>query len=146
MAERIYHQFEKTAEGKNLKLHFKSEGPSQGEGDEILLHEVFVNLFQNAINATPSGGEISLSINKDKEKIKIVVEDTGCGIPELDIPHIFNRFYKVDKSHSSQGSGLGLCISKWIVEAHGGTISVQSTPGKGSRFILSFPKSLPPNF
>jgi signal transduction histidine kinase len=140
LVERVYHQFQRPAEEKNLTLHFKSEGSVPGHGDELLLREVLMNLIQNAINATPSGGEISLSLHKEKETIRILIEDTGCGIPEKDSPHIFNRFYKVDKSHSGQGSGLGLCICKWIVEAHRAVIMVESTSGKGSRFILAFPK------
>jgi len=67
------------------------------------------------------------------------VADTGCGIPENEIHRIFDRFYQVDKSRSSQGSGLGLSICKWIVEAHQGSILVESAAGQGSRFIVSLP-------
>jgi len=73
------------------------------------------------------------------------VADTGCGIPPEEIPHIFERFYQVDRSRASQGSGLGLSLCRWIVEAHGGRIAVDSAVGRGSRFAVTLPASTAAN-
>lgn len=109
------------------------------KGDEVLLRELLLNLVQNAINYTGEGGEIRLSLEQQDGHAAISIADTGYGIPEDEIPHIFERFYQVDKSRSSHGNGLGLSICKWIVEAHQGRITVNSTIGKGSRFDVFLP-------
>ncbi|MCI0528547.1 MAG: HAMP domain-containing histidine kinase, partial [Nitrospira sp.] len=88
------------------------------------------------------GGEVKLMLEGDDGRIKLSVSDTGPGIPEYELPRIFDRFYQVDKSRSSQGSGLGLSICKWIAEAHQGKITVDSTVGQGSRFNVSLPSKI----
>jgi len=108
-------------------------------GDELLLRELLINLVQNAVIATPAGGTVTLGVARRDGRIECSVADTGCGIPPEEIPHIFDRFYKVDRSRSSQGSGLGLSLCKWIVEAHNGRIVVDSTVGLGSRFTVILP-------
>ena len=108
-------------------------------GDEILIRELLLNLIKNAITYTEACGNVTLSMEKDDKDIIISVDDTGIGIPEEDIPHIFERFYQVDKSRSTKGSGLGLSICKWIVESHQGRIAVESTIGKGSKFTVYLP-------
>lgn len=128
-------------EEKGIRLSFNMNGPVFTMGDELLLREVLLNLLQNAITYTPSGGEISLSLDNSGDLIMISVSDTGCGIPDADIPRIFDRFYQVNKSRSSQGSGLGLSICQWIVQAHQGKIAVSSTVDKGSQFTVSLPSS-----
>lgn len=106
-------------------------------GDEDLLSQVWVNLLVNAIKFTPEGGIICVSLNEKTVKIS----DTGVGISKDDLPHIFERFYKVDKSRdrSLGGNGLGLSLAKKIVALHGGTITAQSEPGKGTTFTISLP-------
>jgi heavy metal sensor kinase len=141
LMEFISSQFIVPAQEKNLRLTLNSNGPAWIIGDELLLRELLLNLIQNAITFTPKGGEVTLSLEKGSGRIELSVTDTGCGIPEDEIPHIFERFYQVDRSRSSQGSGLGLSICKWIVEAHKGQIAVESTVGQGSRFTVSFPAS-----
>jgi heavy metal sensor kinase len=108
-------------------------------GDEELLRELLINLVQNAVTATPAGGTVTLGLARRDGRIECSVADSGCGIPPEEIPYIFDRFYKVDRSRSSQGSGLGLSLCKWIVEAHHGRIVVESTVGQGSRFTVILP-------
>lgn len=104
--------------------------------------EVLYNLIDNALRHTNSGGKITVSGEKpDPQKVCITVTDTGTGIPEEHLPHLFDRFYRVDKTRSraNGGTGLGLAIVKKIVEQHEGTISVESEPGKGTTFIITLP-------
>jgi len=111
-------------------------------GDEVLLRELLLNLVQNAVTYTPAGGTITLALARRDDRIELSVADTGCGIPPEEMPRIFDRFYQVDRSRASLGSGLGLSLCKWIVEAHGGRIVVDSAVGRGSRFtvVLSAPE------
>jgi Signal transduction histidine kinase len=108
------------------------------EGDEDLLSQVWVNLLVNAIKFTPDNGTICISISENTVKIA----DTGIGISKDDLPHILERFYKVDKSRdrSLGGNGLGLSLAKKIVELHGGTIAVQSELERGTTFTIVLPQ------
>jgi len=128
------------AKGINLKLDLEPELPAL-YGDRHRLHEVLVNLLNNAIEYTPPDGEVFLRGKHYQGQVIFEVEDTGCGIPEEELPYIFERFYKVDKSRrrNAQGSGLGLAITKHLVELHGGNIEVESKVGKGSTFRVSLP-------
>jgi signal transduction histidine kinase len=105
------------------------------------ISQVLRNLLANAITHTPDGGRITVSTILEDKQIKVSVQDTGEGIPATDLPNMFERFYRVDKSRARNrgGSGLGLTIAKRLVEAHGGAIGVQSEPGKGSCFYFSLP-------
>ncbi|WP_026679335.1 sensor histidine kinase [Fictibacillus gelatini] len=109
--------------------------------DEKLLHQVWTNLITNSIKFTENGGSISLRLRKNDGECQIEIKDTGIGISEKDLPHIFNRFYKADKARSRKegSSGLGLAITKKIVELHGGHIHVESQLGKGTTFIVNLP-------
>ncbi len=111
--------------------------------DEDLLLQLLLNLLDNAIKYTPSGGQVTIGWNLDGAQVVLCVQDTGIGISEEHIPHIFDRFYRVDKSRgrAEGGTGLGLAISKWIVEAHGGSIYVESTEGKGTTISVHLPTS-----
>ncbi|MEJ2695576.1 MAG: ATP-binding protein, partial [Candidatus Sulfobium sp.] len=111
-------------------------------GDTFLLDQAFSNLVENSIKYTPRGGKVTITTQEKEGKALITVSDTGIGIPEEDIPHLFERFYRVDKERSRRagGTGLGLSITQWIIKAHKGTITVRSTPGSGSDFIVSLPK------
>ena len=112
-------------------------------GDQERIHQLLVILIDNALKFTEEGGEISLSCIKNASTIVLAVEDNGIGIPKGDIPKIFNRFYQVEKSRTAnEGSGLGLSIAKWIVEAHQGTIKVTSEPNKKTRFEMIFSKNM----
>lgn len=111
--------------------------------DKERIEQVITNIIGNAIKYTPDGGKITASLEYDeKQRYKITVTDTGVGISKEDIPHLFERFYRVDKSRSTDagGTGLGLSIAKDIVDAHNGSISVSSEPGKGTDVTIILPK------
>ncbi|MGM0652265.1 MAG: sensor histidine kinase [Bacillota bacterium] len=129
-------------EEKGVKLSFNTEhNLAVMHGDRHRMHEVLVNLLENALQYTPPGGEVSFKIYQKKRQVVFEVRDTGCGIPEEELLLIFERFYKVDKARrrSGKGSGLGLAISKQLVELHGGTIEVESELNKGSVFRVYLP-------
>ncbi|CAJ1002767.1 sensor histidine kinase [Brevibacillus aydinogluensis] len=109
--------------------------------DEELMSQVWVNLLHNSVKFTPHGGSISVRLEQDGQHVIVCVADTGIGIAEEDLPHLFERFFKADKSRnrSSGGSGLGLSIVKKIVDMHHGTISVTSKPGEGAAFTVTLP-------
>ncbi|CAN5465800.1 hypothetical protein BH10PLA1_BH10PLA1_06550 [soil metagenome] len=106
--------------------------PVMADADRI--SHVFSNLLNNALKYTSSGGQARISVEAADRGVQFTVEDTGVGIPAESLPRIFERFYRVPGQHGSTGAGLGLAIAKEIVEVHNGTISVESTPGQGSRF------------
>jgi len=135
--------FEKNARDKGLKLIFdmRDDLPAV-TADRVRLEQVIVNLVDNAIKYT-NQGEVKISARKEDNAMRIDVEDTGIGIPEKDIPRIFERFYRVDKGRSRElgGTGLGLAIVKHIIQAHKGLIWIKSISGKGTTFSLSLPIS-----
>ncbi len=110
-------------------------------GDSDRLKQLFLNLVDNAIKYTPPGGKVSLSLAKKSGWAHFQVSDTGVGIPAENLPHVFERFYRVDKSRTRAqgGSGLGLSIAKWITQAHGGAIRVESEMGVGTTFTVTLP-------
>lgn len=109
------------------------------QGDKSKLQRLVTNLLENAIKYNRRGGTVTISASKDNQQVNIRVEDTGLGIPEEELPHIFERFYRCDRSRSLAGIGLGLSLAKAIVKAFGGEIYVQSTLNKGSIFTVSLP-------
>jgi signal transduction histidine kinase len=109
--------------------------------DRARIRQLLLNLTTNAIKYTPSGGKVSLGLVDKGDTVAIVMGDNGIGIPAADVPHIFDRFYRVDTARSrTGGTGLGLAITKWIAEAHGGTITVQSRVGRGTVFTVTLPR------
>jgi two-component system OmpR family sensor kinase len=111
-------------------------------GDRDRLKQVLINLIANAIKYTPQGGEVYLSLGKVGDNARLIVRDTGPGIPAEDLPHIFERFYRAEKSRTRSkvgGFGLGLSIAYWIVNHHGGQIEVDSAEGKGTTFCIYLP-------
>jgi two-component system, OmpR family, sensor histidine kinase BaeS len=102
---------------------------------------VMRNLLDNALTHTSEGGSITVGALRSGDFVEVSVSDTGEGIEAEDLPHIFDRFYRADRSRTraTGGRGLGLTISKGLVEAHGGSLTVESTPGKGSRFCFALP-------
>jgi two-component system phosphate regulon sensor histidine kinase PhoR len=107
--------------------------------DATRLEQVIVNLLHNAIKFTPAGGRITVGAEPAGEAVRFFVQDSGVGIPAIDLPRIFERFYKADRARSGGGTGLGLAISKHLVEAHGGEIYAESEEGEGSRFSFVIP-------
>jgi heavy metal sensor kinase len=126
---------------KGLELELAQMDDSVVKGDRLRLRVLFMNLLDNAIKYTPSGGKISVSARPEGEMVVVSVSDTGSGIPAADLPHIFERFYRVDKARSrAEGSsGLGLSIAQHIAEMHGGRIEVESELDKGSTFRVWLP-------
>ncbi len=119
----------------------------QVNGDRDRLKQVLINLISNAIKYTPNGGEVYLSLSRVGDTARIIVRDTGPGIPSEDLPHIFERFYRAEKSRTRSkvgGFGLGLSIAFWIVNNHGGKIEVDSAEGKGTTFCIYLPIYNPP--
>jgi signal transduction histidine kinase len=110
-------------------------------GDESYLERLFSNIITNAISYGNDHGHVRVSGNKDSKNVQIYIKDDGIGIPEKDLPHIFERFYRVDGSRSKDhgGTGLGLAIVQRIVEAHGGSVGAQSSADKGSTFTVTLP-------
>ncbi len=131
------------AEGKKQTLRVEPlEGIPTLRADSQKIHQVMVNLLNNAISYTPEGGSITVEAKPVPQGVEISVIDNGIGIPPDDLPRIFERFYRVDKGRSRElgGTGLGLSIVRHIVEAHGGHVRVESKPGKGSRFTFYLPR------
>jgi signal transduction histidine kinase len=108
--------------------------------DRNRLRQVLVNLFDNAIKYSAPGGRVEISAEPRADEWVITVRDTGTGIPDEEIPRIWERLYRGDKSRSQRGLGLGLSLVRAIINAHGGSIEVQSTVGKGSSFVIHLPK------
>ena len=105
--------------------------------DPDRIEQVLIILIDNAMRYTPEGGTITIGMCNAKDAIVLTVTDTGCGISKEDLPHIFERFYKVDKSRGEGGTGLGLSIAHFIMEKLGESITVESEPGKGTHFIMT---------
>ena len=122
--------------------------PVQLAVDPHRIRELLLNLVTNAVKYTPAGGEIGISLTEDVHTCALAVRDTGIGIAAGDLPHIFDRFWRADSARSRTGerpgTGLGLAITKWIAEAHGGAITLQSRPGRGTIFTVTLPKDASP--
>jgi len=130
------------ARQKNIQLEFAKNNPNINIlGDEQKLEKLILNIIRNAIKYTDIGGWIKVHLEEKNNIAKIIIEDNGIGIPDSDLPYIFERFYRVDKARSRQegGTGLGLSICKWIAEAHNGNIKVESQEHVGTKFILELP-------
>jgi heavy metal sensor kinase len=127
------------AKSKGIELELTKTVPAMMEGDSSRLRQMVRNLLDNAIKYTPGGGKVSIELEKSNGNLDLRVSDTGIGIPRDDLPHIFDRFYRVDKARTRAegGTGLGLSIVKQVVEAHGGQVSVQSEVGNGTVLIVS---------
>jgi heavy metal sensor kinase len=131
------------AEEKGISLQCLTKGPVHVEGDRTRLKQIIVNLVDNAIKYTPDGGAVEVIVSSKNGTALVEVRDNGPGIPESAIPHIFERFYRVDEVHSRdiEGAGLGLAIVRSIVTAHGGTVSVRNEPMAGCRITVSLPRA-----
>lgn len=132
------------AEAKHLNSEDQTPpAPVWVHGDPALLERLFLILLDNAVKYTPDGGRIELRLSFENDAVVTEIRDTGIGIAPEDIPHIFDRFYRADRVRSREtgGTGLGLAIGRWIADAHGGQIRVQSELGKGSVFQVQLPLS-----
>ncbi|MFD5826651.1 sensor histidine kinase [Lentzea sp. NPDC060358] len=131
---------------QNREILLRAETrPVHLTADPVRLRQALGNLVANAVRYTPPGGEVVVRLFQDGDTAVLEVRDTGTGIAPEDLPHVFDRFWRADKSRSRRtgGSGLGLAITRHLVEAHGGAVSVTSTPGVGSAFRITLPASAP---
>jgi two-component system, OmpR family, sensor kinase len=139
----------RTLAGEKVQLHISEIDQVQVTGDRDRLKQVLVNLVGNAIQYTPPGGSVTLSLQQSNGQARLIVSDTGPGIPAQDLPHIFERFYRGERSRKrttgtqSSGFGLGLSIAYWIVRNHGGSIEVNSREGQGTIFCIWLPTYSP---
>jgi signal transduction histidine kinase len=130
------------AESKNIEIEFLARANVVIDANEVYLRRLFVNLLENAVKYNRPGGKIAIQTDENAENVIVDIMDNGIGIPENELPFIFNRFYRVDKARSSgEGAGLGLSIAKSIVQAHKGDITVKSHWGEGTTFSIHFPLS-----
>jgi len=132
----------KVLAGEKVELQLTEIDQIQVNGDRDRLKQVLLNLVGNAIQYTPQGGDVFLSLGKVAGQARLIIRDTGPGIPAKDLPHIFERFYRAEKSRTrgkTTGFGLGLSIANWIVEKHGGRIEVDSKDGQGTTFCIWLP-------
>jgi PAS domain S-box-containing protein len=141
VAARSVERFQTQSKIHTLTLDFPDPFPTI-QGDEARLRQVIDNLVSNAIKYSPKGGEVRISGTYDDQSVTVAVKDQGVGLPQDEQERIFERFYRVDDalSRKTQGTGLGLYLARAVVEAHGGHISVESQPGKGSTFRFTLPR------
>ena len=140
----VLSQLKPLAKEKKIHLEFKSdEKDITIDADQDKIKQLLFNLLENGIKYNKEMGKVKLSLKREENHLEIKVEDSGIGISEKDLSHIFERFYRVDKARSREigGSGLGLSIVKWIIDCHGGEISVDSKKGHGTIFIIKLPAS-----
>ena len=135
----VYQQQRRLAAGVNLALGDLEQ--VEVEGDPDRLKQLALNLVDNAMRYTPPGGDVTLDVVRKNDWAVLRVRDTGVGIPPEHLPRIFERFYRVDRPRTRQagGTGLGLAICKWVAEAHGGRIEVESLVDRGSTFSVYLP-------
>jgi len=142
LADNVVHMLRQTATQKNISLRLITENSVPnilGNGDRLT--QLLLILLDNALKYTPESGHITISICQEQNNVVLAVTDSGTGIPAEDLPYIWERFYKVDKSHSrtESGAGLGLAIAKQIIEHHQSTAEVSSQIGQGTTFTIRFP-------
>lgn len=148
LARAAINSFAPAAEASHITLELMLPPALDGvslhvTGDPDRLAQVVRNLLSNALQHTPSGGRVSVRLEPAEKQVRLIVSDTGSGIAPEDLPHIFDRFYRGDKSRSRRGggAGLGLAIARQLVLAHGGTITVHSQPGQGATFTVTLPQA-----
>ncbi len=143
----LVEEFRVSAEEKHIQLTADLPEQCVAQADRIQIERLVSNLLSNALKYTPEGGEVRVSLARVFESgrsvVRLVVQDTGVGIPTEHLPHIFDRFYKVPSTDPEKGLGLGLSFVAWIVKAHGGTIDVESHVNGGTKFTVLLPDDAP---
>jgi len=131
--------FDDVAEEKGVALRTEDPGTLTFRGDRTRVLQALANLVDNAVKYTPAGGEVVLAARPEGPSVAVMVTDTGIGIPPEDLPHVWERLFRGDRSRSERGLGLGLSLVRAIATAHRGEVAVESTPGHGSRFTVRLP-------
>ncbi len=146
VAERVVAKLEPAIKSKALEVRVDVRRDVEARADPDALERIVLNLLDNAVRYTPEGGRVSIEATATGREVCLDVADTGVGIPEADLPRVFERFYRVDRTRSRQlgGTGLGLSIVRHLVEAHGGTVAAESASGQGSRFSVRLPVASAP--
>jgi two-component system OmpR family sensor kinase len=141
LAASLVEQLEPVAQARGIALACERAGTGLVRGDEEWLRRLMINLVDNALKFTPAGGRVVVRVVAASEFTRLEVRDTGAGIALEDQPHVFERFFRADPSRSSatEGAGLGLSLVQWIVERHGGSIAIESQPGKGTAVLITLP-------
>jgi len=143
LAREVWRDLRLLAKKKRIQLQFMDNGFTRVEGDPLFLRQLILNLTENGLKYTPARGEVAVKVKGDRDQgvVRLLVTDTGVGIPQKDLKRIFDRFYRVDgaRSRETGGTGLGLSICQWIAQAHKGRIAVESKVGKGSTFTVTLP-------
>ena len=132
--------FGPTSEDKKVTVRCNRPDGIHLNGNTPMIQRMFSNLLDNAIKYTPPGGMVDINVSGSQSQVVVAVKDTGVGISAHDLPHIYERFYRCDQSRSQAGIGLGLSLARAIARAHGGDITVVSTPNEGSTFTVTLPK------
>jgi len=128
------------AEHKRVSVEVGTFEEAHVTGDPALLRELFLIVLDNAIKFTPAGGDVRLDVSVANGHAAVVVTDSGIGIPAVELPHVFERFYRGDAARrAAEGAGLGLAIARWIADVHGARIDIASEPGAGTRVQMTFP-------
>ena len=142
LSEKAVGNFAAEIDKKKLNVSIYGES-SDTYADQNRVSQVIINLVSNAVKYTPEHGIIKIFISEDKQFVRLSVSDNGIGIPEDELPYVFERFYRADKSRNRMtgGSGIGLAIVKSIVTAHGGMVEADSHLNEGSRFVVKLPKN-----
>jgi heavy metal sensor kinase len=143
LAREVWEDLQLLAKKKRIQLKFMDNGFTRVEGDPLFLRQLILNITENGLKYTRAGGEVAVRVKGDRDQgvVRLLVADTGVGIPQKDLKRIFDRFYRVDgaRSRETGGTGLGLSICQWIAQAHEGRIAVESKVGKGSTFTVTLP-------
>jgi len=143
LAREVWEDLQLLAKKKRIQLKFMDNGFTRVEGDPLFLRQLILNITENGLKYTRAGGEVAVRVKGDRDQgvVRLLVTDTGVGIPQKDLKRIFDRFYRVDgaRSRETGGTGLGLSICQWIARAHEGRIAVESKVGKGSTFTVTLP-------
>ncbi len=134
--------FKTVAEDRHIRIVTNVPKQCGIRGDLQRLQRVVANLLDNALKYTPTGGHVTIKVVDKGQSVELSIEDTGPGMSADELPRIFQRFYRCDRSRSENGNGLGLSLAQAFIRAHGGDISVNSAPGKGSTFTAVIPRSL----
>jgi len=140
--DRVAQKAKVLASGRNITFLESIQGDSLTiQGDPAAIERLFLSIVDNAVKYTPAGGRVSLKLRQENGQAVVEISDTGIGIPQKDLPHVFERFYRADVSRSreTRGSGLGLSIAQWIAERHGGSVRLHSEVGQGTRALITLP-------